>query len=489
MERLSGLDASFLYFETPNQHMHVLAVIEFDPATMPGGYSFENIVEMIRGRLHLAPPLRRRLARVPFNLNHPVWVEDPDFDLDYHVRRIGCPAPGTDRELAEMVGDFASRPLDRSRPLWELVVVEGLAHGKVAAMAKMHHCTIDGVSGANLMVHFFDLAPETEVKLPPEDWKPDRVPTDIELAGRGLAERSVRPLRLLKILPETVASVRRFVQARREHGGPGMAAPLTAPRTIYNSAITPHRQVAFAEISLDDVKAIKNAHGTTVNDVVQAICAGALRRHLRRYDEIPDKSLIAAVPVSVRDDADESGGSNKVSALFSSLHTEMRDPIERLLAIHEGNKGAKEEHKAIGAKLLQDWGEFAAPTTFSLAVRIYTGTRLIQRGPVAVNLVISNVPGPPIPLYFAGAKLSGLYPLGPVLEGIALNVTVVSYMDRLYWGLIACREAVPGLWDLAEAIPVALDELLHPPARAARKKPAAKKKPAPRKKAAVRAAG
>ncbi|MCA1727537.1 MAG: wax ester/triacylglycerol synthase family O-acyltransferase [Actinobacteria bacterium] len=433
MERLSGLDASFLYLETPNQHMHVLAVIEFDPSTTPGGYSFERIKEMIASRLHLAAPLRRRLATVPFNIHHPIWVEDPDFDLDYHVRRVGCPAPGTKRELAELVDDIAGRKLDRNRPLWELVVVEGLEGGRVASIAKMHHCTIDGVSGANLMVR----------------------------------------------------AVTRLARVKREQEGPGGAAPLTAPRTIYNAPITPHRQIAFADIALADVKGIKNRHGTTVNDVVQAVAAGAIRRHLAEYDSIPEKSLIAACPVSVRDGDDEGRGSNRVSALFSSLNTAIADPLKRLRAIHETNKGAKEEHHAIGAELLQNWAEFAAPTTFSLAARVYTGLRLAERHPVAINLVISNVPGPPIPLYFAGSKLTQLYPLGPIFDGAALNITVVSYMDRLFWGLIACRETVPGLWDLAAAIPESLQELKSAAVR--KRRPARARKPVSRKKPVARA--
>jgi WS/DGAT/MGAT family acyltransferase len=490
VERLSGLDASFLYFETPNQHMHVLAVIEFDPATAPDGYSFQAVKDMIRSRLHLAPPLHRRLARVPFNVHHPVWVEDPDFDLDYHVRRVGCPAPGTKRELAELVDDFASRQLNRNRPLWQLLVVEGLEGGRIAAVAKMHHCTIDGVSGANLMVHFFDLEPAPPPPAAIEDLpKPERVPSDLELFGRSLLSRAARPnlLHVARQLPGTVGAVRRFAKARREREGPGMAAPLTAPRTIYNTPITSHRQVALADVALADVKAIKNQHGTTVNDVVQAVCAGALRRHMRSHDRVPDKSLIAACPISVRD-GDDGRGSNQVSAMISSLYTDIADPVQRLLAIHEANKGAKEEHHAIGAGMLQNWAEFAAPTTFSLAARVYTNMRLSERMPVPINLVISNVPGPPIPLYFAGSKLTELYPLGPIFDGVALNVTVVSYMDRLFWGFMACRETVPGLWDLAAGVHEALEELKNPPVRtrrpARRKKAASKKQPAARARAA-----
>jgi diacylglycerol O-acyltransferase len=461
MERLSGLDAAFLYIETPTVHMHVCATIVMDPSTVQGGYSLDTVKDLIRERLHLVPPLRRRLATVPFNLHHPVWVEDPDFDLDYHVRRIGCPAPGGEAELAELVGDIASRQLDRSRPLWELWVVENLAGGKVAAVAKMHHCTVDGVSGANMLVHFLDIeadpAPQTGVE---DGWKPERTPSDVELLGRAIVTRVSRPLQLARVLPQTLRAATSFVLARRRRDGAGMPAPLRSPRTAFNGVITPHRKVAFARIPLERVKAVKNAFGTTVNDVVLAVCSGALRRYLDRNEDLPGRSLTAVVPVSVRTEEQQKQlGTNRVSALFTSLSTDVDDPVERLMAIHEVNKGAKEEHHAIGAHMLRDWAEFAAPTTFSLAARAYSSLGLAERVPTPYNLVISNVPGPPIPLYFAGAKLEALYPLGPIMHGLGLNVTVLSYRDTLYWGLIACRELMPDLWDLAAAIPEALAEL------------------------------
>ncbi len=219
--------------------------------------------------------------------------------------------------------------------------------------------------------------------------------------------------------------------------------------------------MAYTAVSLDDVKTIKKAFGTTVNDVVLTVASGALRRYLEQHDEgLPDKSLIATVPVSVRSEGEqETIGSNKVSALFTTLATDVDDPVERLMVIHEANKGAKEEHKAIGADMLQNWAEFAAPTTFSLAARAYSGLKLADRHPVVHNLVISNVPGPPMPLYFAGAQLTALYPLGPIFDGAALNITVLSYMDDVDWGFIANPDTVPALWDLAHAVPEALAEL------------------------------
>ena len=461
MERLTGLDASFLYFETPTMHMHVCATIIFDPSTVEGGYSFERVREVIESRLHLVKPFRRKLAPVPLNLAHPVWVEDADFDLDYHLRRIGVPSPGTMEQLAEIAGDIASRQLDRNHPLWEMWIVEGLENGNVALVAKMHHCTIDGVSGANLMVHLFDLSPD-EVKEPGPEWKPEKAPSDAELVGYGLLSRLRQPLNIFKVVPQTVQSVANFIQARRQReDGPGMAAPFTAPRTIMNSAITAHRSVSYTRVPLEDVKKVKKAFGTTVNDVVLAVTSGALRRYLDKYDELPDKSLIATCPVSVRSDGEDEGeGANKVSAMFTSMATDVEDPVERLRAISAATKGAKEEHNAIGADMLQNWAEFAAPTTFSLAARAYSALKLAERHPVVHNLVISNVPGPPIPLYFAGARLVALYPLGPIFDGAGLNVTVLSYMDNVDFGFIACKETVPGLWDLAAFVSESLAELV-----------------------------
>ena len=462
MERMTGLDASFLYFETPTMHMHVCATIIFDPSTMKGGYSFEKIREFIEGRLHLVPPFRRRLMEVPFRIHHPIWVEDPDFDLDYHLRRVACPSPGTPEQLAEIAGDMASRPLDRTRPLWEMWIVEGLENGHVATVAKMHHCTVDGVSGANLMVHLFDLEENAEPPPPEEDWEPERKPTDLELVGHSINSRLRRRLNIAKAVPQTIRAARSVVRTARERGGSMGAVPFTAPRTSFNGAVSAHRKVAYTRVSLDDIKTIKNAFGTTVNDVVLSVSAGALRRYLEKNGELPDRSLVATCPVSVRteEEKEETVGSNKVSAMFTLLATDVEDPVERLMTIREATKGAKETHNALGANLLQNWAEFAAPTTFSLAARLYSNMRLVERHPVVHNLVISNVPGPPFPLYFAGARLVALYPLGPIFDGAGLNITVISYIDSVDFGFIADRDLVPDVWDLAGFVPEAVAELL-----------------------------
>jgi WS/DGAT/MGAT family acyltransferase len=247
---------------------------------------------------------------------------------------------------------------------------------------------------------------------------------------------------------------------RRRGGASGMPAPFRAPRTSFNATVTAHRNIAYTSVALDDIKTIKNAFGVKVNDVVLAICSGALRTYLADRDELPDRSLIAAIPISVHDRSEDKDGTTKISIMFSSLASDIDDAGERLRYIAETNEGAKEDHELVGAGILQDWAEHAAPNTFSLAARMYSSLRLANRHPVVHNLVISNVPGPPIPLYFNGAKLKVLHPLGPVMDGAGLNVTVLSNMDTIGFGFIACKELMPELWDLSDAIPAAVEELL-----------------------------
>ena len=463
MQRLTGLDAAFIYAETPSQHMHVSMVGVFDTSTMKGGYSFEKVRDLVSSRLHLIPMFRRRLMEVPFRLHHPIMVEDPDFDIDFHLRRMAVPAPGTLRELAELTAGFLSRPLDRSRPLWEIWVVEGLEEGHIGVLAKVHHSLIDGVTGAELLVVLFDLEPEpapTEVPAD-EERKLDHIPSDLELVGHSFSSLARQPARLVRTLPKTVRSVSRLV-ARRRGGAGGMATPFSGPRTPWNGAITGHRAVAVCTLSLESVKAVKRHFGTTVNDVVLSLCSGALRRYLSDHGGLPTESLISVVPISVRPaqpDGTSADGGNQVSAMFVSLATDLESPVDRLRSIAESTKGAKEEHNALGADSLMDWAEFAAPGVFARAMRLYSRMNLADRHRPIHNVIISNVPGPSFPLYLAGARLVMLAPLGPIMEGAGLNITVISYMDRIDVGLIACRESIPDVWELADDFTASMAEL------------------------------
>ncbi len=285
-----------------------------------------------------------------------------------------------------------------------------------------------------------------------------RVPSGLELVARGLGSNLAKPLHLAKMLAPTLDVLGTSIgRARR---GTAMAAPLTAPRTSFNGTITGHRAIAYVDLSLERIKEIKRrVEGATVNDVVLAVSGGALRRYLDDRGELPNGSLLASVPVSVHGESKKAGGSNKVSTLFTRLRTDLADPRERIEAIAAGNVNAKEHHRAIPADTLQDWAQFAAPRTFGLAVRMVSSLRLADAGPVIHNLVISNVPGPPVPLYFMGARIDGLYPLGPVFHGAGLNVTVMSHAGVMHVGVIACRESMPRVWDLAADFPRELDEM------------------------------
>lgn len=459
MQRLSGLDASFLYLETAKQPLHVCSILELDTSTMPGGYTFDRFKDEMSLRVKGLPTFREKLADSAFNLDHPVWVEDNDFDVDRHLHRIGLPAPGSREELSEICGHIASLQLDRSRPLWETWVIEGVggtdasAGGRLAVMTKVHHAGVDGVSGANLMSVLCSTEPDAP---PPDPVEGVGGVNPIELAASGLVRFATRPLHLANVLPSTVASV--IETARRARSGKAMTGPFRAPRTAFNHSVTGHRNVAWAQLDLDDVKTVKNRFGVKVNDVVLALCAGVLRQFLLDRGELPEEPLVAMVPVSVREKSDRPGR-NQVSGMFSRLETHIADPAERLRAIAEANSRAKAHSSAIAATLLQDWSQFAAPAVFGIAMRVYANSRLTGSRPVH-NLVVSNVPGPQTPLYFLGSEVEAMYPLGPIFHGCGLNVTVMSLYGKLDVGLISCPELLPDLWDLADDFAIGLDELL-----------------------------
>lgn len=460
MERLSGLDASFLYLETPEAPLQVAIVAVLDTSLMPGGYSFDKMVSVIASRVHLMPPFRRRLREVPFNLDHPVWVDDPHFDIVHHVRQIALPAPGGLRELAAMAARIFSTPLDRSRPLWEAWVIEGLEHGRVALLTKVHHAAVDGASGAGLLVHLFDLARDAPSATAPGRASSNPVPSDQALVRGAIRSQLEKPEKFVRLVRHTAQAISGLIQRQRDPEATHGATPLTAPRTHFNAAVTAKRDVAFVRVPLEDIKTVKRAFGTTVNDVVLAICAGALRRYLLGRHALPRDPLIAVVPISVRAEGEERI-TNRLSALFTSLATNVESPTERLLAIQSVTRGAKETHHAIGAEMLQNWAEFAAPNTFHLAARFYTRFRLADRHRPVHNVVISNVPGPPVPLYFAGATVVAAYALGPVMQGVGLNVTVMSYHGSVDFGFTVSADLVPDVWDLAAGVEPSIGELLE----------------------------
>jgi diacylglycerol O-acyltransferase / wax synthase len=463
MRRLSGLDAGFLYMETPTLHMHTLKISVVDPATVPGGYSFETVKQVLADRLHLLPMFRRRIAEVPFGLHHPLWVEDGAFDIANHVRQVSVAAPGGIRELAAVCSNVAGRPLDRSRPLWELWVVEGLEDGHVGFVAKIHHCVADGVAAAEMLAGIMLTDPDAAaepVPAPPTPWRAESLPPKSVLILDALRARLLGLLDIPALLRRTIRGVR-AAGRRRKSADVSPPTPFAAPNTRFNGALSPNRLFVMTTMALDDVKAIKSALEVTLNDVVLAVTAGALRRYLQRHDELPDKPLVAGVPVSTRQGAtdDEEYRANSVSNMFTALRTDIADPVERVKAISAVTKVAKEVHQALGADMLADWSELTPPRPFAAWMRTYSRLRLAERHRPPINLVVSNVPGPSVPLHIAGGRLVSLYSMGPILEGIGLNVTVWSYLDQLNWGVVSTPEAMPDLWDFTRDLHDALDEL------------------------------
>ena len=460
MKRLSGLDATFLYLETPNCHMHVCGLAVYDPSDAPGGWSFEKVKEVYRSRLHLAPPFRQRIVEVPFGLHHPLWIEDPDFDIDHHMHQVTAPAPGGPRELAELASHLVTIQLDRSRPLWEMWVIDGLEHGHVAVLSKVHHAAIDGASGAELTVATLDLSPEIAVHEPETEWVPDKVPNEAELLAYATSSLVRQPVRVAQSVQRTLGAgldLRRRNRTPETHPPP---APFAAPRTSFNQALTRNRSFAPITLSLSEAKRVKNALGATLNDVILALCAGALRRYLVDRDEHLDAPLVGMVPISVRTPEQNGDMGNQVTSALTSLATDVEDPLERLQTISEGMREVKAQQEVIGATTLQDWAEFAAPAVFARAARLYSRTRMANRHRPIFNLTISNVPGPPFPLYLAGGEMVHNYPMGPIYDGGGLNITVMSYLDNLDFGVVACPDLVDDVWHIGEGLRASLDELL-----------------------------
>ncbi len=462
-EQVGGLDAMFLNCETPTMHMHVCGLLILDPSVTGVTDPYGAIHKMLEARLPGIPPMRRRLVTVPLNMGRPYWTEEAAIDLDRHLRRVKVDPPGDDRALGALAGSFASTPLRRDRPLWEMLFVEGLAGGKVALLAKMHHSSIDGVSGANLLGALFDLTPDGQTLEVVEPPAPTVVPRPLEMTRRAILERLSDPVEIAKLIPSTIASVvsGAWRMATRREGKGTVAIPFSAPRTSFNATLTAERSVAFVDVSLARVKEVRAAYGVTVNDVITALVAGALRRYLAGRGELPERPLLAAEPVSVHGQTADLAGNTKVSVMFSSLATDIEDPSLRLQVIAEANRRAKELQSLVGADTLMQLAEHFWLNGVALGARLYSSLNLADHHPVVHNLILSNVPGPPVPLYLAGTQLVGVYPLGPLMDGAGLNVTALSEENRIGFGFMACPALVPDVWSVALEIPGALDELVE----------------------------
>ncbi|HEY5154907.1 MAG TPA: wax ester/triacylglycerol synthase family O-acyltransferase [Acidimicrobiales bacterium] len=460
MQRLSGLDDTFLWMETPSSYMHVASLIVVDGASVAGGLTHDRVRALYESRLDQAPPFRRRLVQVPFGLHHPLWIEDPDFNLDWHLRTITMPADRNSlHDLADLAAKLNAIHLDRTRPLWEMWTIDGIENGLVGLLTKVHHAAIDGASGEELMVAILDLEPDPEPQPDPEvPWAPDPIPSDTELLAYATWSLAQQPVKAVGAIKRTVESALRVREQNRQPNITPPPAPFSAPATSFNGPITPERSFAASSLPLAEVKAVKNAFGCTVNDVVLTMCAGALRSYLDAHGETPDAPLVAMVPMSVRSEDQKGTHGNQVTSMLTSLATDLDDPVDRLRHIHDNMARAKEQTNAIGADTLQDWAEFAAPAIFGRAARLYSNTKMAGHRPL-FNVTISNVPGPPFPLYVAGARMVDVFPMGPIYDGGALNITLMSYLDRLDFGLVACPDLLEDVWMIADGLGAALTEL------------------------------
>ncbi len=449
MQQLSAQDASFLHLESQRTPMHIGSVAIYDQGSVEGGVvTFKSILAMMEERLGMARSFTERLVHVPMKVDYPYWVSDPDFDLEYHVRHIALPKPGDWRQLWIQVARLVSRPLDLERPLWEFTVVEGLDNldgiptGAYAIVSKIHHCAVDGVSGQEITAAIHDLEPDTPLTDPPLV-RTDNVPTRAELLGRAAVNSIRQPLRVPSLIRETIPALGRLAQVASKDDVHLPAVPGRVPVTRFNQKVSPHRVISGKRFDLDDIKAIKNTvQGATINDAVLTICAGGIRRYLEHHGELPEESLTAMAPISVRAENEQSDAGNHVAAMVVRLRTDIADDVERLSAIREASKESKELTNAVGARLMTDYTEFVPAATAALASRLATRLAVNTNRPV-VNCVISNVPGPQIPLYAASARLIDMYGFGPLVDGLALFIPVLSYCGGITIGVTSCREIMP----------------------------------------------
>jgi WS/DGAT/MGAT family acyltransferase len=458
MKQLAPGDAFMLYTEQPGSPNQIGSLGLFDPTTSPGGApTFDGLVEYFDARMRLGRSFRRRLVRVPFDMDDPWWVEDGSFDIEYHLRHTALPAPGNWEQLCAVVGRIHSHPLDWSRPPWEAWMIEGLRdipglpESGFAILVRVHHTAVDGVGGMELLSALFQLQSDDPPPDGPDNWRPEPVPNPWELAGRALLANMAKGLRLLqgisRAVPKAVHVAGRL--QKREIKLPTLAVPTTR----FNARVSPHRVFDAAVFDLDEVKKIKAAvPGATVNDAVITVCAGALRAYLDDLGELPKASLAAVCPMSVRPTDQKGAEGNQVAQFFCDMHTDITDPKVRLAAVAESTRVAKESQQAMGARSLQQMSRVMPGALFGVALRANAEIGSRSRTTTLLNTQISNIPGPPFPLYCAGAKLTGIYGLGPVVTGAALIHVVMSYCDRISFSFTSDRAIMPDPSTYAEAL-------------------------------------
>jgi WS/DGAT/MGAT family acyltransferase len=449
-ERLSGLDTSFLHMERAGAHMHVASTIVFE-GTAPSHREFRD---HIASRLHLVPRFRQKLRFVPFDQGRPVWVDDPYLNLDYHVRQSALPAPGSEEQLRNLAARIFSQQLDRTKPLWELWLVEGLEGDRFAIVGKSHHALVDGVSGVDITTVLFDLEPEApEPAVRPPKWAPRPEPTDLRLLGDALRERATSPREIVRGFRAALRGPRQVMQGVGATGRM-LGAGASAPSTPFNVEIGPHRRLAFVRSDLGLLKSVKDEHGGTVNDVVLSVVAGALGNYMRaRGHETEGLELRAMVPVSVRAEEEHGALGNRISAMMAPLPVWCEDPVERLHILTSTMGDLKGSGQAVGAEILTKITDFAPPTIASQAARLQPAQRFF-------NLVVTNVPGPQFPLYVLGRRMESIFPMVPLARRQALCVGIMSYDGEVDFGLVGDFDAMADLDSFGLDLEAAIEDLV-----------------------------
>jgi WS/DGAT/MGAT family acyltransferase len=471
MKQLSGLDASFLHLETPEMPMHVGGLNVFELPKDYRGDFHEDVKAHIVSRMHLASIFTKKLALMPFDMANPVWVDDDAVDIDYHIRKITLPKPGTMAQLETYVGRLHSSLLDRSRPLWEFYVFDGMKPGQAAFYSKIHHAALDGKGGEALAQAMLDITPvpRTVKKAEPRHGAVYQ-PSVNDLVGAAFRNNLAQYWKLIKLLPAAARAIGDLALPAKGEDGKRPAGMLKnfklGPKTPLNVAITNQRAFSTVKISLAEAREIGKAFDGSLNDAVMAICSGALRRYLASRDALPDKTLVAAVPVSLREEGNTELN-NQVSMMLLNLATDIADPRKRTREIVKASKAMKQTLKSVKSVMPTDFPSLGAPWLMSGLVSLYGRSRLADKMAPIANVAISNVPGANVPLYLAGARMTTYFPVSIVVHGVALNITVQSYDGNLDFGLIACRRAVPDIRDLARMMTESHEELLDAARRVA----------------------
>jgi diacylglycerol O-acyltransferase / wax synthase len=455
MDRLSSIDASFLTNEGSASHMHVGAVLIFEGPPP----SYPDLLDHVRSRLHLVPRFRQKLATPPLQMGRPFWIDDPSFNLEYHVRHSALPSPGSEGQLRRLAGRLFSQQLDRSKPLWELWLVQGLKRKRFAVLSKTHHALVDGVSGVDIATVLFDVTPVPEPAEPEHEWVPAPEPSQRELVARGLEGVATAPLKLARRLESAIEhprpAIHQVTESLEAVGEVGWALANPAPDVPLNAEIGSHRRFSWVRGDLGELKRIKNALGGTVNDVVLAVVSSALRQWLHsRGVRTEGLELRALVPVSIRTEDDQGQLGNRIAAMRGPLPVYVEDPVRRLEAVREAMEGIKSSKQALGAEVIARFNDFAPPTLLAQASRINFSTRLF-------NLIVTNVPGPQIPLYVLGRELEDVFPVAFLPENHALAVAIISYNGGVGYGLLADYDAMEDVEMIAEGIEASTAELLR----------------------------